>query len=248
MQPTVAYESKQAILEEAGFAFVVLSESLGTGDGSTETFTTTHKPIIDSNYDDSLDATDVTVYVNGTPVSVATVSGMTGAITLKSAPGNGTAVTADYVWSPIKDGYTTKARNEAQDHINEIMSTLESTPYANFSDDTPTPSTITRICRYFAAALILMRDYGAGFESTNTSKDGDGKWKTAEGWLENYLEQGGFTGGNTNPFADADVKKQRNPFRTRRDRDFDGSLTPTDDAFMFGGDDGLGGGDDDDWL
>lgn len=229
---STAYESKQAILEEAGFAFVVLAETLdGTANGSNKSFTTTNKPLIDANYDDALDATDVTAYVNGIAVLVGNVDSQSGRITLQTAPTNGATVTADYVWSPIKDGKVTEARNEAQDHINEVMSTLETVPYTNFTDDTPTPSTVRRITRHMAAALLLIPDYGSGSETDNTSKDGDKRWNRAEMWLQKYLDQGGLSGGSTDPYASFDARSDR-PMFDDRGRARHGSLTPVDDDFI----------------
>jgi hypothetical protein len=243
------YVWKQSILEEAGLAFVVHAEDTLTGnvDGTNKVFVTTYKPIIDSNYDDIVDASDVTLYVNGVPVPVGNVNPVTGAITAQTAPLVGATITADYMYSPIKDQTVCDVRQEAQTHIDEVMSTLEPTPYANMADSPATPATIRRIARWIAAGMLLTRDYGSGSDTDGTSKDGKSKMKTAEEWLSKYLEMGGLTGGSTDPFADADVRAERPLFHGTRRHEYGGQYTPYDNFFM-GDDDGLGGSADGDWL
>src|ERR1035437_10515065 len=91
------YETKQAILEEAGLSQIVIGELLsGLVDGTNKVFTTTWKPLTDSNDDDSVDTYDVTVYVNGSPVLVSSLVVASGTITLTTAPANLTTVTCDY--------------------------------------------------------------------------------------------------------------------------------------------------------
>jgi hypothetical protein len=64
MQP-IHYETKQAILEEAGLSQIVNGEVLaGAIDGTNLVFNTIYKPITDSNDDDQIDTTDIMVYVN----------------------------------------------------------------------------------------------------------------------------------------------------------------------------------------
>ena len=77
--------------------------ALGNGDGSITKFTVTEGYIVDANGSETLTIADVTVYVDGSEVTVSAVDGDTKVITLAAAPGNGLAVTADYSYSEIPD-------------------------------------------------------------------------------------------------------------------------------------------------
>ncbi len=66
------------------------SESIGTGTGSLQLFTLSCR-----------DATDITIYLNGSPTTAYTLDNRTGTngqdqITFNSAPGDGVVITADY--------------------------------------------------------------------------------------------------------------------------------------------------------
>src|ERR1035437_3240618 len=133
------YETKQAILEEAGLSQIVIGELLsGLVDGTNKVFTTTWKPLTDSNDDDSVDTYDVTVYVNGSPVLVSSLVVASGTITLTTAPANLTIVTCDYRYSNVTDAYMTKIRDEAEGWINDSMDAIDITPYA------PVPPTVRK--------------------------------------------------------------------------------------------------------
>lgn len=244
----VVYVSLSAILDEAGLLHKELAENLdGTVDGTNKAFTTSHKPLVDANFDDNLDASDVVAYVDGVVAAVAKVDARSGTITLQQAPAVDSTVTADYCFTNIHHRVVWESRDEAQTHINEVMSTLESTPYANYPG---TPPTIRKITRWLAAGMLLTRDYGSASGTDETSKSGSARMKMAEGWLTKYLDMGGLTGGNTNPFADADIMKAPDVFKTRggHERLDGGVTTPVDDRFFRGDDDGLGGSNGSDWL
>jgi hypothetical protein len=174
----LAYESKQSILEEAGFSHVVTGETLnGIANGSNTIFTANHIPLTDSNYDDTVDTTDVVVYVNGVSVAKTSLNVETGAITLTAAPANGATVTANYRYSPVTDQAVGQVQEEAGDLVDERLADI---------DHPATSATIRKIVRYYAAGLLLARDYGFQSDTEQTSKDGYKKMEMAEKWLEAY--------------------------------------------------------------
>lgn len=203
----MAYETKQAILVEAGLSFSVRSEGLsGAIDGSNTVFTTAHAPLSDTNYDDVISVADVVVYVDGVPVTVAAVDATHGIITLQTAPlVSASEITADYRHCPVDDIELEKVRIEAQDHINEVMADVDPTPY------TTVPTTVRKMVRYYAAGMLLVRNYGSATGEDGTSKDGykkmamvDGDGKNP-GWLARFLELGGVTGGGSAEPTEAEV-------------------------------------------
>lgn len=180
------YETLQAILEEAGLSHAVLAEiPAGSVDGINKVFVTSHKPLTDSNYNDTITPLDVVVYVNSIPVRVVAVDPPSGAITLSVAPAVDAQVLIDYRYSPILLQEVQSIREEVQDTIDKVMGGVDTVPYS------PVPGTIKRICRTFAAGVLLARDYGFNAEAENTSKDGDAKIKRAEKWLKDYFMSGG---------------------------------------------------------
>jgi len=187
--PTTHYVTKQAILEEAGLSNPVLAELVsGAANGTNKVFTTTYKPLIDANYDDEVDPYDVTLYVNGVPVDVASVDATSGTITAITAPVSGDEVTADYRYTPVLDQYVQDVRDEAEDWINTEMDSVDPLPY------TKVPPTIRKIARVYAAGMLLSKDYGYQRETDGTSKDGMARMKQAEAWLAKYITIGGSTG------------------------------------------------------
>lgn len=72
----------------------VVGETLGTADGTTSTFSSTHENLISDS---------TTVYVDGSSVSVSSSDLDKGSFTLTSAPSNGTIVTADYSYTGVPD-------------------------------------------------------------------------------------------------------------------------------------------------
>ncbi|MDQ0285585.1 flagellar hook protein FlgE [Desulfofundulus luciae] len=65
----------------------VTGKAIGTGDGSTTTFSLGYSPVVDGS---------VKVYLNGTPTTDFSVNNATGEITFNTAPGAGVNITADY--------------------------------------------------------------------------------------------------------------------------------------------------------
>lgn len=179
---------RQDILEEAGLQHVVLGVSLtGLANGSNTVFTATNKPLADANYDDDVTTADVTVYVNGSPVTVSSLNQATGVMTLASAPANGATVTADYRYSNVSAGAVDQVRDEAEEAVEEAMDGLDDVPVA----------TSRKIARWYAAGLLLTRDYGFSSDTSLTAKDGEARLKRAEAWLAKYQALSDLTTGTT---------------------------------------------------
>lgn len=220
----MSYETKQAILEEAGLSLIVLGEVLsGSVDGSNKAFTTTYGPITDSNDDDTIDNTDVTVYVDGVSVPVAAVNETSRTITLVTAPGLGTTVTADYRYSNITDAYVEKIREEAEDWINSAMDAIDGTPYSTV------PARVRQLTREYAAAKLLIREYGMNQNTDGTSKDGYNRLKMAQAALDKYIAIGGSTGLSDVSAADVEVYAEPDIFSTYSSTD---GYINQDDVFM----------------
>lgn len=217
-----AYETKQAILEEAGLSHRTLGEkATGATDGSNKDFYVKHKPLSDANYDDNVDAQDVVAYVNGSAVAVSSIDVTSGKISLTSAPAASTAVTIDYTYCPVSDNYIENVREEAQDFVDDFMSDVDTTPY-----DSPS-ATIRKVTRWYGAALMLIRDYGFNQDTELTSKDGYKKLKLAEDTLQAYYDKGGQSGASGNGADDVAVSTEDDLFG--RDSDL---AVSKDDMFM----------------
>lgn len=199
------YESIQAILEEAGMSHQQLAEvPYGLANGTNKAFTTTHKPLSDTNYDDTVDASDVLVLVNGSPAEVATVNASNGVITLKNAPAVDAQMLIDYRYTATPMHTIEQLRSEAQQWVDDAMKQAgDCAPYdVDFADSTKQPHpTIRAITRYYAAAQLLIRDYGYNQDTELTSKDGFKKLaliigdKNDVGMLARFIAQGGVCGG-----------------------------------------------------
>ncbi len=175
MQP-IHYETIQSILDQAGMSQIVRGEILGgTIDGTNVTFTTAYKPLSDSNDDDVVDPTDVTAYVNGTTVNVRTIDPINGIITLVTAPAVSSIVTCDYRYSSVSWNFATKIREEAEQWINDEMKVVDTIPY------NPVPPTVRKLTRMYAAAQLLIKDYGFSHDTAGTSKDGTAIMALLEG-------------------------------------------------------------------
>lgn len=218
------YETKQAILEEAGLSLIVLAEVLtGSVNGSNKAFTTDHGPITDSNDDDAIDNTDVTVYVNGVAVTVSAVNATTHTITLAAAPANGTTVTADYRYSNITDAYVTRIREEAEDWINSAMDAIDPVPYSTV------PARVRQLTRQYAAANLLIREYGMNQNTDGTSKDGYNRLRLAQAALDKYIAIGGSTGLSDVSASEVDVYSEPDIFSTYSSTE---GYISQDDVFM----------------
>lgn len=208
----MAYESLQAILEEAGLSHVQLSEvPHGVVDGTNKVFTISQKPLTDRNYDDVVDVTDVFVLVNGSPATVSAIDATNGVITLQAAPAANAEVLIDYRYSPIALTTVDQRRTEAQDFINSQMVTVDPcAPYTGVFNPTGgqtlIDNNIRQMVRIYAAAMLLIRDFGFNQDTELTSKDGykkmelvTGAWnhgKFEPGMLDGFMKIGGVCGGD----------------------------------------------------
>jgi hypothetical protein len=220
----MSYVTKQAILEHAGLQHRQTGAELaGLANGTNTVFTTEKKPIVDSNYDDAVTTADVIVYVNGSPVTVSSINAVTGAFTLAAAPVNGSVVTADYSFSNVTETEITQAREDAEDAINDVMGDIDTVPYETV------PATVRKIAKWYAAGLLLSRDYGFQSDSEETSKSGRAVLKQAETWLDKYAERGGKTS-TSSAVSEADVSHEPDVFTT-----YDSTTdryTSSDELFM----------------
>lgn len=212
METYAAYESLQAILEEAGMSHQQLAEKpYGSVDGTNRIFTTPHKPLSDRNYDDVVDINDVFVLVNGAPATVESIDAINGVITLVNAPAADVEVLVDYRYSPIPLSVADTRRREAQDYINQNMKRVDPcAPYTGAfnpgNGQTLIDNTIRTMVRLYAAGLLLVRDYGFNQDTELTSKDGYKKLemvtgastrgKFDPGMLDAFMAIGGVCGGD----------------------------------------------------
>lgn len=103
--------------------------------------------------------------VNGVSrMSVLSIDIDSGAVTLVGAPTFGCSLTITYASSQIPDYQIEQVRLQAESIISQRLSICYNLPI------TPTPSVLTALATRLAAALLLIRDYGAGARST--AKDG----------------------------------------------------------------------------
>lgn len=196
---TTPYTTLQDIIEEAGLVTKVRGErASGIVDGSNATFGTAKSPLVDSDYDDKVTSADIRVYVDETLLSAAGISEIDaefGTVTLVNAPAENSTVSIDYNYAAIGLRFVSAVRDEAQERIDTRMKKVDSSaPYTT----TPIPATVAGITRHFAAAWLLIRDYGFNQDIEGTSKDGYKRLETAEEMLEAYAAAGGATGSDGN--------------------------------------------------
>lgn len=243
------YVTRQAVLEEAGLSQRAVQESpaLGVADGTNTIFTTRKAPLSDTAYDDAVDNSDVVAYVNGSAVPVKGVNADTGAITLVSAPANGATVLLTYRFQSVTDANVDDVICEAQDLIDTTMASVDQVPYETV------PATVKKICRVYAAGLLLTRDYGFSSDTADTSKDGYKKLEMVEGkgqegnqnympgWLSRWLTNGGQSGNTSDAGSGgADVISDPNVFdnydqTTGKYSNGSSNMSP-DQIFMLGTD------------
>lgn len=211
------YESLQAILEEAGLSHAVYAEEpSGVVDGDNKLFTVASKPLSDSNNDDEISIADVQAYVDGTPVSTALVDTQFGIITLTDAPAVGTKVSVDYRYSAVSLDFVSKLRDEAEAWINTRMRGID--PCAPYGvGEEVVPAEVRNLCRNYAAAYLLIRDYGFNQDIEGTSKDGYKRLSEVRKSLTEYALAGGncgegSDGGSDGATGDIEVCSEGNLF------------------------------------
>lgn len=188
---TVPYVTRQSVREEAGFQHIEENSALvGVVDGSNAVFMTEHKPIVGKRYvDGSITTEDIVVYVDGSPVSVASLDAAAGVVTLASAPASDTSVSIFYHTSAVLDSYVDEIINQATSIVHRAFRSAGiTTPFDSTNDDhEPYYASIQLIVKLYSAGLALIRDYGSNADTEETSKDGYKKLSTAKSELKKLL-------------------------------------------------------------
>lgn len=177
------FVTNQEIREQAGFQYKERDESLGDGDGSTIIFYVNNKPIVNKDYDGSVNANDVIIYIgdsrtSSTPLAVDAVLGK---LTLKSAPESGTPIACDYDWSVLENSLITIYADEAHSLVLAKISKVYTLPLSE------TPDNLKLIEKKLAAGLLLDKEYSAGGDGTEDTRGR--RWiKWAEAKLEEIVK------------------------------------------------------------
>lgn len=231
------YATRQAIRKESGRQHRVSAERpSGVLDGSNKDFYVAKKYIVDRNNDDLLTIADVVAYVDGAAVTTTAVDGNTGKIALTVAPSSAQIVTVDYQFSELADTDIDEVRDEAESWLTgrvkgylTVADFVGSAPGADPFVASNYPKVFSTIIKLYAAALILIRDYGSGADTDLTSKDGYKKLSLAKSLLSDWISEINEDGTN--------VKEGRPTMRTdghifRRNSRLDDTSPSPDDRFM----------------
>jgi phage gp36-like protein len=174
------YVTLQEVREQAGFQYKTRSEDLdpSTGDGTNKIFYAPNKPLVDRNYSGTPVGTpDVVVYENDVEVTVLSIDGALGKLTLSSTPESGTPMTVDCDWSNIEDVIVESYLAEAHDLINSKVGERYSLPLSE------TPNLVKLIEKKLAAGLLLDKEYSVGGDETEDTRGR--RWIK---WAEQKLE------------------------------------------------------------
>lgn len=226
------YATRQAIRKESGRQHRVSAERpSGMVNGSNKDYYTAKKYLVDRNDDDVFNASDVVAYVDGAAVTVSGVNADSGKIVLETAPTNGQTVTVDYQFSELSDADIDEVRSETEDWLTRsVKGYVDVTVFAN----TPKknyPLIFSTIVKLYAAALILIRDYGSGADTDLTSKDGYKKLQLAKTMLSDWVAE--ITGSTDNPDGRAPrIRSTSDGTIFRRERNLGDSHPDQDDRFM----------------
>ena len=232
------YATRQAIRKESGRQHRKSAERpSGVVNGTNKDFYVAKKYVVDRNDDDLFTISDVVAYVDGAAVAVTAVNADTGLITLTAAPANGTVVTADYQFSELSDADIDEVRLEAESWLTgRVKGYVDVTVFVGTAPGfTPFvagnyPRTFSTIVKLYAAALILIRDYGSGADTDLTSKDGYKKLGVAKSMLSDWLAEFIEDGGSGTKAAKATVKTDGSIFN--RSTDLGTDKPDLDDRFM----------------
>jgi hypothetical protein len=177
----MTYVSPIAVLQEAGLWDRQVGENLsGPVDGTNKAFTTQYKPLVQTTSGAEVTSQDVSVYVDGLPVAVGSVDAPTGALTLVTAPSESSDVSGDYASSAVSHEDVAGVIEEAEDWI-----ALELTNVFEVPDQGVSP-TLRKIGRFYAAGLLMSREYGLESVTEETTKEGKRKIQQAEEWLKQW--------------------------------------------------------------
>lgn len=166
------YTTLQSIRESGGFQFKVEGSPLtGTCNGSNKTFyvPSSDKPLVDTNYSDTVTTADIVVYDDGVAVAVTSVNSSTGEIVLTAAPASSSIMTIDYSWSNLSDGYISEWRSKADSEIDGYLADRYARPLAEV------PDLISSLSTELSASMIIMSNYalsgGRGDEGLKRAKE-----------------------------------------------------------------------------
>lgn len=191
---TAYYTTLQDILEEAGLHHVENGVALsGVVDGINTTFTTDRKPITDRNFDDTVTVDDFVVFVDGVPVKAVSVNEAFGVIELEKAPKNDSVVTIDYSYASVPLRVVELARKAAMAWIDKSMEGVDPcAPYGKYGREIP--GRVVELCTNYAAARLLIREYGFNQDIEGTSKDGYKRLEVVKQDMQEFVKSGGVCG------------------------------------------------------
>lgn len=215
----INYLTLKDIRVEAGMQNTVHDQDVsGDVNGVNTDFYTNSTPVVDRNGDGVVTIADVTAFVDGSAVTISSIDAVTGLVRLAVAPATGKTVTLDYVWSPCDDDLLTNLREEAIGWLNRRVGRyidLTTITDSNF------PPEWRAICRLWAGAMIIIRDYGSGSDTDGSSKDGYKKLSAAKSLLQEWIDDYAGTDGEVAAKAtqSANVVSDGNIFRRHTDLD-----------------------------
>lgn len=178
----MAYATTQAIREAAGLQSRVENETpAGPVDGTNRAFATKRKPIVDSTYDEVVNAEDIVVTVNGEAVQLTHIDPASGTFSTALPPPAGAAIRVMYCHSSLSQGYVDGKQEEADSWVDMKLSSCGvAVPLS------PTPAIISTAAELYAAGIILYKDWGNRSNTEYTSKDGEMKISQARKLIEEY--------------------------------------------------------------
>lgn len=231
------YATRQAIRKESGRQHRKSAERpSGVVDSVNTDFYTERKYLVDRNDDDVLDASDVVAYVDGSAVPVSGVGQDTGLVQLTTAPTGG-VITVDYQFSELSDADIDEVRSEAEDWLTRRVKTyIDVTKFESHLPVTDPvkvdnyPKVFSTVVKLYAAALILIRDYGSGADTDLTSKDGYKKLGVAKSMLSDWIAEINEDGSSVPAPARPTGRNDGTIFA--RSRDLDADRPDKDDRFM----------------
>ena len=225
------YSSLQDIRSESGHQNLVkLEEPAGSKDGSNVVFTTLRTYIVDRNGTDDVTPADVIAYVDNAPVTVSGVATDSGAVTLDSAPEEGSKVLFSYAYSILSSTEVERYREEAIDYVTRRINGIVN--FGEWTSDT-IPPLVRTVVRIYAAGLILIRDHGLNADNENASKDGYKRLSTAKSLLNDYIDDISTGSGSTARVSAKGVSDGELFVRNRDLSTYNETKSATD-AFMRG--------------
>lgn len=173
-------------------------EVSGDVDGVNTDFYTNQTPLVDRGGDDLVTVADVTAFVDGSAATITAIDATTGLVRLQTAPNEPSAVTLDYVWSPVDDDLLNDLRDEACSWVNRRVKKYIDLTTITANNFPPEWRTAARL---WAGAMIIIRDYGSGSDTDGSSKDGYKKLGAAKQVLQDWIDDYSGTNGEDDAVA-----------------------------------------------